>query len=389
MSPPLPARVGLGLDGAPESPGLRDGDVLYLRPTGDLLSELGGHVEGPRSPDDAYAASTTLTGKDARGAYRYSLRTTHNGAIPTGTNPVVHDRQLAAVQATYASQGCRRAVAVRSDVPSTREELMPFVPDLRTALPSRVTEHYSPGSGWTHYLDIFGTTQNRPDGSLPDHEETSATRRYRARHTYRIDWNRAPVRPAVYSAKRTGSDLVLDLTPYAATGAGQQLDDSPEIDALTGEAVLSSGGRVIDPADIALTARHRSAPVHPHRPHRPHGGLNGSRHPLLGDLGVHLGAAPRLGVLDAATAHRARRRHRRPHQCRSRRPRLPPPRATPLRRRANRRHPADPPGLLRRRPHLEDRPRHPPRGHGRRPAPPPGPRRLRLMRGPSRISRPT
>ncbi|WP_051865933.1 S8 family serine peptidase [Streptomyces griseus] len=206
----------------------------------------------------AYAASTTLTGTDARGAYRYSLRTTHNGGVPTGTNPVVHDRELAGVHATYASQGGRRAVAVRSDIPSTGEELMPFIPDLRTALPSRVTEYYSPGSGWTHYLDIFGTTENRPDGSLPDHEETSAVRRYQAGHTYRIDWNRAPVGPAVYSAERTGSDLVLDLTPYAATGTGQQLDDSPESDALTGEAVLSSGGRVIDrttdPADIVLTA---------------------------------------------------------------------------------------------------------------------------------------
>ncbi|MCD9876471.1 hypothetical protein [Streptomyces guryensis] len=37
------------------------------------------------------------------------------------------------------------------------------------------------------------TTQNRSDGSLPDHEETTAVRRHRAGHTYRIAWTLAPV----------------------------------------------------------------------------------------------------------------------------------------------------------------------------------------------------
>ncbi|MDQ0596214.1 hypothetical protein QF037_000559 [Streptomyces canus] len=193
-----------------------------------------------------YAASTTLTGADAGHAYRYSLRTSHNGGVPAGTYPVVHNRQLATVHATYASQGGRRAVAVRSDEPSTSDYQMPFIPTLRTTLPSRVTEYYSPGLTWTHTLDLFGSTQSLPDGSLPDHDTTTAVRRYQAGHTYRTDWNRAPVGPAVYSPTREGNDLHLDLAPYAAAGTGQQSDESYATGEMDGEVVLSSGGRVID-----------------------------------------------------------------------------------------------------------------------------------------------
>ncbi|MEU6223268.1 S8 family serine peptidase [Streptomyces sp. NPDC047042] len=199
-----------------------------------------------QAPGVRYAASTTLTGKDSRGAYRYSLRQSHNGGIPADTDPVVHDRQLATVHARYASQGGRRVAAVRSDQPTNDVELMPFVPTLHTALPSRVTEYYSvaPGLTWTHYLDLFGTTDNRPDGTLPDHDETTATRRYQAGRTYTVDWNRAPVGPALYSATREGDYLSLDLAPYAATGTGQRLDGSADF-AVDGEVVLSSGGRVV------------------------------------------------------------------------------------------------------------------------------------------------
>ncbi|MET7701081.1 S8 family serine peptidase [Streptomyces sp. NPDC005485] len=210
-----------------------------------------------QAPGVTYAASTTLTGTDPGGAYRYSLRQTHNGGIPADTNPVVHDRQLATVHATYASQGGRRAVAVRSDLPSARSELMPFIPTLHTALPSRSTEYYSvaPGLTWTHYLDLFGTTDNGPDGTVPDHDETTAVRRYQAGHTYGIDWNRAPVGPAVYSPVREGNHVSLDLVPYAATGTGQHLDSSDA--GVSREVVLSSGGRVIhrasDLLDIGFT----------------------------------------------------------------------------------------------------------------------------------------
>ncbi|MER5806332.1 S8 family serine peptidase [Streptomyces mirabilis] len=212
-----------------------------------------------QAPGVTYAASTTLTGTDAGGAYRYSLRQTHNGGIPAGTDPVVSDRQLATVHASYAAQGGKRVTAVRSDMPSAKEELMPFIPTLHTDLPSRVTEYYSVASGltWTHYLDLFGTTANRPDGTLPDHDETTTVRRYQAGHTYGIDWNQAPVGPAVYSPTREGNYLSLDLAPYAATGTGQQLDDSSDIEVLSGEVVLSSGGRIIDrttdPLDIRFT----------------------------------------------------------------------------------------------------------------------------------------
>ncbi|MFM9588610.1 S8 family serine peptidase [Streptomyces scabiei] len=211
-----------------------------------------------QAPGVRYAASTTLTGKDARGAYRYSLRQTHKGGIPADTDPVVHDRQLATVQARYASQGGKRAVAVRSDLPTNEAESMPFIPTLRTALPSRVTEYYSvaPGLTWTHQLDLFGTTDTRPDGSLPDHEETTAVRRYRAGHTYTVDWNRAPVGPAVYSSTRNGNSMYLDLATYAAAGTGQRLDASSNF-GIDGEVVLSSGGRVIDrtgdPSNIGFT----------------------------------------------------------------------------------------------------------------------------------------
>ncbi|MDX2538175.1 S8 family serine peptidase [Streptomyces scabiei] len=205
-----------------------------------------------QAPGVTYAAFTTLTGKDAGGAYRYSLRQTHKGGIPADTNPVVHDRQLATVHATYASQGGRRAVAVRSDLPSSTSDLMPFVPTLRTALPSRATEYYSvaPGLTWTHYLDLFGTTDNGPDGSLPEHDETTAVRRYRAGHTYGIDWNRAPVGPAVHSATRKGDNVSLDLVPYAARGTGQRLDLAES--GMSREVVLSSGGRVLHRAHDLL-----------------------------------------------------------------------------------------------------------------------------------------
>lgn len=200
-----------------------------------------------QAPGVRYAASTTLTGKDSGGAYRYSLRQTHKGGIPADTNPVVHDRQLATVHARYASQGGKRVTAVRSDQPTNETELMPFIPTLHTALPSRVTEYYSvaPGLTWTHYLDLFGTTDNRPDGTLPDHDETTAVRRYQAGRTYTVDWNRAPVGPAVYSSTRKGNYLSLDMAPYAATGIGQRLDGSSNF-AMEGEGVLSSGGRVVD-----------------------------------------------------------------------------------------------------------------------------------------------
>ncbi|MEU1001402.1 S8 family serine peptidase [Streptomyces tibetensis] len=193
-----------------------------------------------------FATSTTLTGTDASHAYRYSLRTSHHGGVPAGTDPVVHNRQLATVHATYASQGGRRAVAVRSDVPSTNEYQAPFIPTLRTTLPSRVTEYYSPGLTWTHTLDLFGTTRSLPDGALPDHDTTTAVRRYRPGRTYRTDWNRAPVGPAVHSPTREGDDLHFDFAPYATAGAGQQLDESNATGELDGEVVLSSGGRVID-----------------------------------------------------------------------------------------------------------------------------------------------
>ncbi|MDQ1069047.1 S8 family serine peptidase [Streptomyces canus] len=205
-----------------------------------------------------YAASTTLTGTDAGHAYRYSLRTSHHGGVPAGTDPVVHNRQLATVHATYASQGGRRAVAVRSDEPSTNDYQMPFIPTLRTTLPSRVTEYYSPGLTWTHTLDLFGSTQSLPDGSLPDHDTTTAVRRYQAGHTYRTDWNRAPVGPAVHSPTREGDDLYLDLAPYAAAGTGQQSDESYATGEMDGEVVLSSGGRVIDrssPFLVDITTR--------------------------------------------------------------------------------------------------------------------------------------
>jgi subtilisin family serine protease len=215
--------------------------TLYATPTAPAI----GHRV-------TFAASTTLTGGNAGHSYRYSLRTSHRGGVPVGTDPVVHDRRLATVHATYASQGGRRAVAVRSDVPSTDEYLAPFIPTLRTTLPSRVTEYYSPGLTWTHTLDLFGTTQSLPDGSLPDHDTTTAVRRYRPGHTYRIDWNRAPVGPAVHSPTREGDDLHLDFAPYATAGAGQQLDESDATGVLDGEVVLSSGGRVIDRASPFL-----------------------------------------------------------------------------------------------------------------------------------------
>ncbi|MDQ1017566.1 S8 family serine peptidase [Streptomyces afghaniensis] len=217
--------------------------TLYATPTAQAI----GHRV-------TFAASTTLTGTDAGHAYRYSLRTSHHGGVPAGTDPVVHDRQLATVHATYASQGGRRAVAVRADVPSTDESQAPFIPTLRTTLPSRVTEYYSPGLTWTHTLDLFGTTQSLPDGSLPDHDTTTSVRRYQAGHTYRTDWNRAPVGPAVYSPTREGDDLHLDFAPYAAAGAGQRLDESNATGELDGEMVLSSGGRVIDRTSPYLSA---------------------------------------------------------------------------------------------------------------------------------------
>ncbi|MFI9752928.1 hypothetical protein [Streptomyces collinus] len=161
------------------------------------------------------------------------------------------------MHATYASQGGKRAVAVRSDLPSSKAELMPFIPTLRTALPSRSTEYYSvaPGLTWSHYLDLFGTTDTGPDSTLPEHDETTAVRRYQAGHTYGIDWNRAPVGPAVHSPVRKGNHVSLDLVPYAATGTGQHLDSSDS--GVTREVVLSSGGRVIhrtgDLLDIGFT----------------------------------------------------------------------------------------------------------------------------------------
>jgi hypothetical protein len=71
-----------------------------------------------------------------------------------------------------------------------------------------------------------------------------------------MDWNRAPVGPAVYSFTRKGDYVSLDLAPYAATGTGQHLDDSSDF-GVSGEVVLSAGGRVIDrtldPLDIGFT----------------------------------------------------------------------------------------------------------------------------------------
>ncbi|KOU66922.1 hypothetical protein ADK57_18235 [Streptomyces sp. MMG1533] len=204
-----------------------------------------------------YAAATTLTGKAAGHPYRYSLRTAHSGGVPADTEPVVHNRDLATVQSAYASQGGRHPVAIRNDVPSAKDGLLTYAPDVRTALPSRVTEYYSPGLSWTHTLDLFGTTQSRPDGSAPDHEEITAPRTYRAGRTYRVDWNRAPVGPAVYTSTRTGNDLTLEFAPFAAAGAGQQLDYSTAEDEVAGEVVLSSGGHVIErtsPFAALLTA---------------------------------------------------------------------------------------------------------------------------------------
>jgi subtilisin family serine protease len=205
-----------------------------------------------------YAAFTTLTGTDAGHSYRYSLRTAHNGGVPTDTDPVVHDSELATVHTTYTSQGGRHAVALRTDMPSAEDQLPTFAPELRATLPGRVTEYYSatPGLTWTHTLDLFGTTKRMPDGSLPDHDTTTEVRRYQTGHTYRTDWNRAPVGPAVYNPSRTGNNLNLDLAPYAAAGPGQQLDESSATGGLDGEVVLSSHGRVIDrstPFTINLT----------------------------------------------------------------------------------------------------------------------------------------
>ncbi|GAA4544052.1 hypothetical protein ACFYN9_09005 [Streptomyces collinus] len=283
-----------------------------------------------QAPGVTYAASTTLTGKDSGGAYRYSLRQTHKGGIPADTNPVVHDRQLATVHAAYASQGGKRAAAVRSDLPSSRAELMPFIPTLRTALPSRSTEYYSvaPGLTWSHYLDLFGTTDTGPDGTLPEHDETTAVRRHQAGHTYGIDWNRAPVGPGRPQPRPQRQPRL----PGPRAVRRHRHRAAPRLLRLRGDTrgrgVLRWTGHPPNRRPLGHRlhrSQRRRAPLHPDRPHHAHRRLDGSRHSLHDDLGLHLGTAPRLDVLGAAAADRTHRWRRRPQQHSPCRPYLPRP----------------------------------------------------------------
>ncbi|HXM55503.1 MAG TPA: S8 family serine peptidase [Candidatus Dormibacteraeota bacterium] len=176
-------------------------------------------------------------------AFVYQLAFFERGRIPADTVYVVHNRDLATVDARYFGQG-GPAEAVRADfaqlpLPTTGAAVFQV---FRHTVPSRRTEYYTarPDVTWLQQLGIT-------DASESDAEVIISTRSYPVGRT-QVTWNRAPLGPAFgdvsegFGVSRVGNLLSVAVTLLSGNDPHQYT--VPPF-AMTGDTTLSRDGTVL------------------------------------------------------------------------------------------------------------------------------------------------
>lgn len=190
-----------------------------------------------------YFRATMAASTDPTAAYIYHLAFVERGRIPAKRAFVVHNRDLATVDARYYLQGApangQRADYARLPLPGVNTNLFMVYP--RT-LPSRRTEYYSasPDITWLQLQGTVATDQS-------DAEINWSVDSYRPGR-YRADWGRAPLGPAFgdaadgWGVTRAGTQLAVALTLLSGNDPTQYT--SPPA-GMTGSTTLSRDGVVL------------------------------------------------------------------------------------------------------------------------------------------------
>jgi subtilisin family serine protease len=173
------------------------------------------------------------------------------GSIPANLNPRVRDRDLGAERTRYRAQGVPE-IGSRSSVPVyLPSQHTAFASTLDLPLPSRRTEHYSPGEAVAWTMDLFQRPADVPTQIDLDGHLSRPRQHFRAGRSADRTWNSAvagadlSLRPA-NGVSRTGDALDVGLWPFAP-GESDESDEfdfgSPRIvSALT---LRAQDGRVI------------------------------------------------------------------------------------------------------------------------------------------------
>ncbi|WP_410672828.1 S8 family serine peptidase [Amycolatopsis sp. cmx-4-68] len=228
--------------------GDRTSTLAWLVQPGNELFAAG---SDRRITDHTYALylRATLSARDPGadpGGYVYQLALLERGRVPADPVFRVRDRDLAAVDAHYRTQG-GATDGLRVDYPSFgfpgadsgAYQIKPHV------LPSRRTEYYTPGPdvSWQHILAVYPPT-------LTDSENQWSYRTYRP-GALRADWNSGPVGPAFgdprdgWGVQRAGDQLTYAIP--IVSGSDPEQYSSPPV-GLSGTATLSRDGVVLGTA---------------------------------------------------------------------------------------------------------------------------------------------
>lgn len=152
--------------------------------------------------------------------HTYYLAFPSAGSIPANLSPRVRDRDLGAERTRYRAQGAR-AIGARSSVPFYLPgQRIAFAGLLDFPLPTRRTEHFSPGAGIEWTMDLFQRPADVPTQIDLDGHVGRARRHFQSGRTADRTWNSAVAgtdisyRPA-NGVTRTGNALHAQVWPFA------------------------------------------------------------------------------------------------------------------------------------------------------------------------------
>ncbi|MFL6122259.1 S8 family peptidase, partial [Actinophytocola sp.] len=186
------------------------GSYIFLSDFADFTVQPSTTTKKDRFTFVAEARMGQWNGTSFEGSpYLYNVRQTSNGKVPSVLQWTVHDRQLAKVRGEYAM--------ATPGMIGLREGFLPL------ALPSTLTEYYTPNVPWDGKFNELPDPESFPVSALYQ----MVPRTYRLGPTTTVRWNTGVFGPAFpnsdtwYAAARLGDDVNFDLPLVTDQGAGR------------------------------------------------------------------------------------------------------------------------------------------------------------------------